>query len=522
MINLGTIRPGRTIYLPFESFASSTGAPITLTGLAVGDIKIYKDGSTTERASTAGITLLDTDGIDFDGLTGIHGVSIDLSDNTTAGFYTAGSRYFVVIGDVTVDSQTMRFVWGAFHIGYEHAVLDTTIATLASQTSFTLATGSADNSSYVGSVVVVHDAASAVQLAMGVVSAYTGATKTVTLAADPAIFTMAAGDNVSILPRTSVYAIAGTAQTARDMGASVLLSSGTGTGQVSLSSGTVSLTADQAVNVTKWGGTAIASAYIQANTAQLAGQTVTAASGVTFPSSVASPTNITAGTITTVTNLTNLPAIPADWLTAAGIASDAGTELGTAVWAAATRTLTSAGSSGATAQEVWEYATRTLSAGTNIVLVKGVGVTGFTDLDAAGVRTAVGLASANLDTQVAAVKADTAAILDDTGTSGVVVASGSKTGYSLTQSFPPNFASLAISAGGLASINLAQVGLTPRALDAIADGALTVGDALVSAIAVAAGKETVVSTAYTVRTPYTGTVIRTFTLDSATDPTSRT
>jgi hypothetical protein len=52
---------------------------------------------------------------------------------------------------------------------------------------------------------------------------------------------------------------------------------------------------------------------------------------------------------------------------------------------------------------VWSTATRLLTAGTNIVLAKGVGVTGFTDLDAAGVRTAVGLASANLDTQLAAV-----------------------------------------------------------------------------------------------------------------------
>lgn len=49
---------------------------------------------------------------------------------------------------------------------------------------------------------------------------------------------------------------------------------------------------------------------------------------------------------------------------------------------------------------VWDAATRTLTAGTNIALAKGTGVTGFTDLDAAGVRTAVGLASANLDTQL--------------------------------------------------------------------------------------------------------------------------
>lgn len=46
---------------------------------------------------------------------------------------------------------------------------------------------------------------------------------------------------------------------------------------------------------------------LPANTTQLAGQTVTAGAGVTFPSSVASPTNITAGTITTTTNLTNAP-----------------------------------------------------------------------------------------------------------------------------------------------------------------------------------------------------------------------
>jgi hypothetical protein len=54
------------------------------------------------------------------------------------------------------------------------------------------------------------------------------------------------------------------------------------------------------------------------------------------------------------------------------------------------------------ANDVWSAATRTLTSGANIALAKGVGVTGFNDLDAAGVRSAVGLASANLDTQLAA------------------------------------------------------------------------------------------------------------------------
>ena len=75
----------------------------------------------------------------------------------------------------------------------------------------------------------------------------------------------------------------------------------------------------------------------------------------------------------------SVASVGANGISAASLAADAGTEIGTAVWATATRELTS---------------------GTNIVLAKGVGVTGFNDLDAAGVRGAVGLASANLDTQI--------------------------------------------------------------------------------------------------------------------------
>jgi hypothetical protein len=78
--------------------------------------------------------------------------------------------------------------------------------------------------------------------------------------------------------------LGGTTQTGRDVGASVLLSSGTGAGQISLSSGLVTL------------------------------------AGVTHTGAVI-PTVTTTGTATTATNLTNLPSIPANWLTAAGIAA---------------------------------------------------------------------------------------------------------------------------------------------------------------------------------------------------------
>lgn len=156
----------------------------------------------------------------------------------------------------------------------------------------------------------------------------------------------------------------------------------------------------------------------------------------TFPSTVASTTNITAGTITTVTNLTNLPTIPNNWLTAAGLASDAVTEIqsglatasalsvvgsdvitngtvlaliagsgfdtatdsleairnrGDAAWTTAT------GFSTHSAADVWSVATRVLTAGTNIVLAKGVGVTGFNDLSAAQVNAEADQALADYD-----------------------------------------------------------------------------------------------------------------------------
>lgn len=104
-------------------------------------------------------------------------------------------------------------------------------------------------------------------------------------------------------------------------------------------------------------------------------------------------------------------------MTAAAAASDLGTEIATAVWANGTRVLTAGtnialakgtgitGFNDIAAADVWAAGTRTLSAGTNIVLAKGTGVTGFNDLDAAGIRSAVGMSSANMDTQLSTIDA---------------------------------------------------------------------------------------------------------------------
>lgn len=107
---------GDVLPILFSTYDGGTGASITLTGLAVTDIEIYKDGGVTQRASDAGYTLLDTDGIDFDGITGIHGFSIDTGDDTDSGFYAVGAWYHVVVSAVTVDAQTVNFIAAAFRI----------------------------------------------------------------------------------------------------------------------------------------------------------------------------------------------------------------------------------------------------------------------------------------------------------------------------------------------------------------------------------------------------------------------
>jgi hypothetical protein len=111
MLYLGQRTAGTTVYVPFHTFNSS-GASVTISGLAVTDIEIYKNGSTTQRASDNGYTLLDTDGIDYDGLTGLHGFSIDLSDNSDTGFFSAGNFYMVAVSSITADGQTVSF-WAA-------------------------------------------------------------------------------------------------------------------------------------------------------------------------------------------------------------------------------------------------------------------------------------------------------------------------------------------------------------------------------------------------------------------------
>lgn len=103
---------------------------------------------------------------------------------------------------------------------------------------------------------------------------------------------------------------AGTAQTARDIGASVLLSAGAGTGQLDFTAGVV-----------------------KANATQFAGQTITAAAGVTIPASIASPTNITAASGVALTAAYDAAKTAAQAGDAMALTAGERTTLTAAVWA---------------------------------------------------------------------------------------------------------------------------------------------------------------------------------------------
>ncbi|KKL65114.1 hypothetical protein LCGC14_2158210, partial [marine sediment metagenome] len=111
--NLGDYLADSTVYIFWNTFNYAM-EPVTLTGLAITNIEIYKNASMTQRASDSGYTLIDTDGIDIDGATGCHGISIDLGDNSDAGFFARGNDYLVMVNAITVDGISIRFCAAVF------------------------------------------------------------------------------------------------------------------------------------------------------------------------------------------------------------------------------------------------------------------------------------------------------------------------------------------------------------------------------------------------------------------------
>ena len=202
---LGDLAEDQTVTFAFNTHVS--GTPTTLGGTP--ELSVYKTSNATQV--TTGVTLT----VDYDSVTGLNHVAIV----TTDAFYATANDYRVVITTGTVGGNSVvGTVVAEFSIQNRNiranvvevngvaaeAVEDgeqlqsTTIATLASQTSFTLTAGSADDDAYNGCMAVFIDQSTTAQRARCTISDYTGATKTITLAAAPE-FTIATGDTVKII-----------------------------------------------------------------------------------------------------------------------------------------------------------------------------------------------------------------------------------------------------------------------------------------------------------------------------------
>jgi hypothetical protein len=157
---LGDKRDGSTVYLWIPTY-DSTGAGTTVSALVVGDIKVYKDGGVTPRAATSGYAIL---GPDFNAVTGLAGVTIDLSDNGTAGFFQRGHEYEIDVGPFTVSAITTVHCSASFGLEYNASANDdqftATVSVVDSQTKLRLTGGVGGAGRYRDFLVCIDDVSS--------------------------------------------------------------------------------------------------------------------------------------------------------------------------------------------------------------------------------------------------------------------------------------------------------------------------------------------------------------------------
>jgi hypothetical protein len=113
MSYLGDFVGTETIPIPITTNDGSGGRVEPSTAFEVADIRVYKGVSATQRSSEAGFAIAAA----FDSMVGVQMFSIDLSDNTDAGFFAAGNDYSVILyPDETVDTQNISKVIATFSI----------------------------------------------------------------------------------------------------------------------------------------------------------------------------------------------------------------------------------------------------------------------------------------------------------------------------------------------------------------------------------------------------------------------
>jgi hypothetical protein len=112
---LGDFTAGAIIYFTWDT-NDGNGASIDPT--VDGTISVFKDANIVE--TVAGITDTRT----FDGITGIHNVTIDTAD----AFYAIGHDYHVILTACTIDGQVVNATLAEFSIENRYNVLDADLA----------------------------------------------------------------------------------------------------------------------------------------------------------------------------------------------------------------------------------------------------------------------------------------------------------------------------------------------------------------------------------------------------------
>lgn len=333
----GDYQAGAVVRIPWDSFAGATGASSAASNFANTDILIYKNGNTTQRSSASGITVSTS----YDGQTGLQLVEIDLSDNTDSGFYAAGNDYLIAVADVTVDAQTVRFWLGGFSI----ARIDwaTTI-----RAALGMATANLDTQ------------ITGVNTNIGTVDTKAGAIKTKTDFLPSA--TAGASGGLLIAGTNAATSVSITGNITGNLSGSV----GSVSGAVGSVSGNVSGNVAGSVGSVATGGISAASFAAGALDAvwSVASRVLTAGTNIQLPANGLA--NVTAWTVAITGNITG--------------------NLSGSIGSVANGGIAAASFAANALDAVWSTTTRLLSAGTNIVLAKGTGVTGFNDLSAAQVN----------------------------------------------------------------------------------------------------------------------------------------
>jgi hypothetical protein len=112
--------PGDTLHFNFGAYNDSGDSEL-LTGFAVTDIEVFKDGNATARATDSGYSLISDTGM-IGNRVGLYRFSVSLFNTADdATFYAAGSWYQVAVDAVSIDGKTVRMWVGSFEIGEPRA-----------------------------------------------------------------------------------------------------------------------------------------------------------------------------------------------------------------------------------------------------------------------------------------------------------------------------------------------------------------------------------------------------------------